>query len=68
MSEVLLRLEAVMNRTGMKRAKLYAMVADGKFPQPMKIDNCAVWIASDVDGWIAARIADFRSENQPVAA
>lgn len=61
MSETLLRLDAVMGRTGMKRAKLYAMVADGKFPEPMKIDGCAVWPASSIDQWISDRITAWQN-------
>jgi prophage regulatory protein len=60
MSEVLLRLDAVMDRTGLKRSKLYGMIGEGTFPQPMKIDGCAVWPSSAVDQWIADRIAAWR--------
>lgn len=67
MSEVLLRLEAVMGRTGLKRSKLYGMIGEGKFPQPMKIDGCAVWIASDVSAWIDRRIAEWRSAGSRAA-
>lgn len=55
----LLRLDAVMGRTGMKRAKLYAMVADGRFPEPMKIDGCSVWPSNVVQEWIDARVAAY---------
>lgn len=61
MAETLLRLQAVMDRTGIKRSKIYALVGDGKFPKPVKIDGCAVWPASDVDQWIAKRIAEHRA-------
>lgn len=67
MSEVLLRLEAVMDRTGLKRSKLYGMIGEGNFPQPMKIDGCAVWVGSDVDKWIERRIAAWRAENSQAA-
>ena len=61
MPEVLLRLDAVMDRTGLKRSKLYGMIGAGTFPQPIKIDACAVWPASDISAWIDKRIADHRA-------
>lgn len=68
MADTLLRLQAVMDRTGMKRAKLYGMIAAGKFPQPMKIDGCAVWPASDIDAWIERHVASWRAANGVQAA
>ena len=55
--ERLLRLNAVMDRTGCKRAKLYQLVSRGEFPKPIKIDSCAHWPESVIDGWVANRIA-----------
>jgi prophage regulatory protein len=55
--ERLLRLQGVMERTGCKRAKLYQLVARGAFPKPVKIDSCAHWPESQVDAWVASRIA-----------
>lgn len=57
MEESLLRMQAVMDRTGFKRSKLYALVAEGKFPRPVKIEGCAVWRKSQIDAWIADRLA-----------
>ena len=68
MAETLLRLQAVMDRTGIKRSKIYALIGAGQFPQPMKIDGCAVWPASDVDQWIERRVARFRAESGAQAA
>lgn len=68
MAESLLRLDAVMDRTGLKRSKIYALITDGKFPQAMKIDGCAVWPASAVDKWIERRVAAWRSETGAQAA
>lgn len=68
MADTLLRLQAVMDRTGMKRAKLYGMIADGKFPKPIKIDGCAVWPASAIDRWNARYIEAFNKANGVEAA
>jgi len=57
-SEKLLRLSAVLDRTGCTRSKLYEMMGRGEFPKPVKIDSCAHWPESKVNGWIADRIAE----------
>lgn len=64
MEESLLRLQAVMDRTGFKRSKLYALASEGKFPKPVKIEGCAVWRKSEIDSWIARRLAEA---NQAIA-
>lgn len=61
MEETLMRLQAVMDRTGFKRSKLYALAAEGRFPRPVKIEGCAVWRKSEVDSWIANRLAEVSS-------
>ena len=57
MSDTLMRRRAVEDRTGLKKSKLYAMVAKGTFPRPVKIDGCVAWQSSKIDEWIAERIA-----------
>lgn len=52
-----LRLQDVLGRTGMKRSKLYAMIAKGGFPGPVKVDQCAVWVDREVSDWMAARVS-----------
>lgn len=57
--EILLRLPEVMARTGRRRSAIYADMAAGTFPPCVNIGPRAVaWVASEVDEWIAARIAD----------
>lgn len=62
MAETLLRLQAVMDRTGIKRSKIYNLIRDGGFPEPIKIDGCAVWPSSAIDQWIANRVAAWREK------
>ena len=64
MSATLLDRAAVEQRVAMKRSAIYQYMAAGKFPKPVAI-NCregkatAVrWIASEIDAWVAARIAE----------
>jgi prophage regulatory protein len=54
----LLRLKQVMERTGLKKTKLYQMQSDGSFPMRTQITSGAVgWVEEDVQQWIARRIA-----------
>lgn len=57
MAEKLIRIGAVENRVGFRKSKLYQMVADKRFPCPLKIDGVSVWVASEVDAFIAEQIA-----------
>jgi len=46
----------VQARTGIPKATMYAMMAMGAFPKPIKIGVRAVaWLDSDIDKWIEAR-------------
>ena len=47
----------VQARTGIPKATMYAMMAMGTFPRPIKIGARAVaWLDSDIDRWIEARV------------
>jgi prophage regulatory protein len=52
----ILRLKEVMATIGLRRAAIYQMQREGKFPKPVKIGVRAVgWIAEDVLAWVARR-------------
>jgi prophage regulatory protein len=54
----LLRLPAVLNRTGLSRSGLFELVRSGLFDKPIPLYGRAVaWDSLAVDAWIAARIA-----------
>lgn len=54
----ILRLPAVEAAAGFKKSKIYAMVKEGQFPQPVRLGNKSVgWLADEVQGWISARAA-----------
>lgn len=44
------------------RSKIYSMVKEGRFPAPIKIDGCAVWLESEIAEWEAAQIAAARQQ------
>lgn len=54
-----LRRREVEQRVGMARSSLYAAVARGEFPRPVKLGGRSVaWIEREIAEWIAARIAE----------
>jgi prophage regulatory protein len=54
----ILRLPAVLARTGLARATIYAHIAQGSFPAPIKLGpRASGWVEAEVEGWVAARIA-----------
>lgn len=56
MSISILRRPAVEERVGLSRATIYAKMADGSFPKPVRLSERAVgWKAEDIDAWLAAR-------------
>lgn len=59
------RLPDIKEATRIGKSKIYSMIADGSFPQPVKIGRATAFVRSDVEAWIAARIAE---SHPPVAA
>lgn len=51
----LLRIEAVMARTGLSRSSIYALPG---FPKPIRVDGArvAVWPSDSVDAWVAQQL------------
>ena len=50
------RLPDVLSRIGMRRSWLFAAVAAGDFPKPLKLGRRAVgWRSQDIDQWIEDR-------------
>lgn len=54
----LLRLPAVIERTGLSRSSIYRAIAAGTFPKSVPLGEHAIgFLAADIDRWIAARVA-----------
>jgi len=52
MAVVFLRLQAVIRVTGLSRSTLYRLIADERFPRPVRLGPRAVaWHRSDIDAW-----------------
>lgn len=59
----LLRLTEVKQRIGYSKAWIYKLIAQGKFPSPVKIGSRSIaFIESEVDDWINKRIEESRNE------
>lgn len=57
MSERILRRPDVETLVGLSRSTLYAMIAAGSFPKPIKLGKRAVGLrAADLDAWLEARV------------
>ena len=61
MAQSLLRLPAVIQRTGYSRSSLYALISKGEFPASVALGARAVaWPSDEIDKWIAERIEQSR--------
>jgi prophage regulatory protein len=53
----ILRRAEVEQRTGFKRAHLYSLMREGKFPKALRLGVRAVgWDSVEVDAWIVERL------------
>lgn len=56
-----LKRQQVEAQLGFKRSHLYALMAEGSFPKPIKLGARAVgWLQSEVNEWLEARIQATR--------
>lgn len=53
----LIRLGEVQKRTALSRSSIYAKVAAGTFPRPVKQGASSVWVDTEVQAWIDALIS-----------
>jgi prophage regulatory protein len=55
----LIKLYEVLDMTALSRSSLYALIAKGQFPAPVKIGpRASAWNHSEIADWIDARIAE----------
>ena len=58
----LIRRKEVQAKTGLGASSIYAMMQQGTFPKAVNISERRVaWIESEVDQWIANRIAQHKA-------
>jgi prophage regulatory protein len=54
-SDSLWRLPTVMDRVGMRRTTIYALIKVRKFPSPVKIGRASRWVDEEISQWILDR-------------
>lgn len=53
----IIRLNQVINSTGLGRSSIYKYIADGKFPIPLQLsERCVGWLESEIQQWIKTRV------------
>lgn len=58
MTNRILRLRTVLDRTGLSRSTLYRKINEGTFPRQLRISvNGAGWRGAEVDRWVADPVA-----------
>ncbi|MCH4248631.1 MAG: AlpA family transcriptional regulator [Acinetobacter populi] len=58
----LIRRKEVQAKTGLGASSIYAMMKTGDFPQCLNLSERRVaWVESDIDEWIANRIAEHKA-------
>lgn len=56
-----LRPKQAADKAGISISHLYALIAQGKFPEPIKVsERITAFLESDVDEWMQAKIAASR--------
>ena len=59
----ILRLPAVIDKTGLSRATIYLKISKKTFPLPISLGERSVgWLESEVEAWIQGQIEYSRSE------
>lgn len=65
MAFTILRLPAVMTRTGLSRSTIYLRVSEGRFPAPVSLGGRAVgWIEGEIERWLEEQIQVSRQDYQ----
>lgn len=58
----LIRRKEVERLTALSRSRIYALMAAGDFPRPVRLGEMSVaWYLPEIQSWIAARIAERKS-------
>ncbi|VAW66627.1 hypothetical protein MNBD_GAMMA08-912 [hydrothermal vent metagenome] len=61
MTHIILRLPAVINRTGISRSTIYLMMSKKQFPLPISLGDRAVgWLEDEINSWLENRIEASR--------
>jgi len=62
MAKRIIRMPEVCRKTGKGKSGIYADIAAGRFPAPIKIGKRASgWVEEEIEQWIDVRIATSRN-------
>jgi prophage regulatory protein len=57
-----LRINSVIERTGVSKTHLYRLIERGQFPRPVKLsDRVSVWDAACIDRWLSEKFAEMKA-------
>lgn len=59
-----LRLAEVIRRVGLGKSAIYTRIRAKAFPKQVDLGGVSVWVESEIDAWIAARIAERNAEDK----
>jgi len=59
--ERLLTLRDVEHFTGFRKSSLYSLIADKRFPPPIKIGRSSRWPSSEINDWVQETIQRGRA-------
>lgn len=63
--KILIRRKEVERQTSLSRSRIYALMQEGLFPDCIHLGPMSVaWVESEVQEWVATRIADFRKSSE----
>ena len=61
-SQTFLKRRAVSERTTFSRSTIYRLIAEGKFPPPVKLaDRAVAWRLADIEAWEQSRPSTART-------
>lgn len=64
MSQRIIRLPEVKEKTGLSRSSIYLRMSKGDFPQSISLGERAIgWVETDVEQWLDERIAASKAAN-----
>lgn len=46
---------------GFGRSRIYALIAQGEFPAPVKVGKSSRWVRAEIDEWLSKQIAARQS-------
>lgn len=62
-NQKLIRLPAVIERTGLPRSTIYRKIAQNLFPQQIRISERSVgWLESEINDWIEYKVQFSKNE------